>query len=168
MSFIWLDYLVLAEALPQARTSLAPEEACCLAAISRAYYAVYGATRTRACDQEGLQLPATGDAHQRVITHYRQGPSPLHRAIGNNLRRLRRACNLADYDDQLERPVALAQFAVRRARQVVAQLQTLARPRALRPRRSDEEGQLHHQTKTLLARQPLRSALALPVTCGNL
>ena len=37
MSFIWLDYLVLAEALPQARTSLAPEEACCLAAISRAY-----------------------------------------------------------------------------------------------------------------------------------
>ena len=128
MSFAWLDYLVLAEALLQARTTLAPEEACCRAAISRAYYAVYGAARTRARDQEGVQLPATGDAHQRVITHYRQGPSPLHRAIGNNLRRLRRARNRADYDDQLERPVALAQFAVRRARQVVAQLQTLAPP----------------------------------------
>jgi hypothetical protein len=128
MSFAWLDYLMLAEALLQARTSLAPEEACCRAAISRAYYAAYGAARTRACDQEGLQLPATGDAHRRVITHYRQGPSPLHRAIGNNLRRLRRARNLADYDDQLERPVALAQFTVRRARQVGAQLQVLAPP----------------------------------------
>jgi len=80
MSFAWLDYLALAAALLQARTTLAPEEACCRAAISRAYYAVYGAARTRARDQDGLQLPATGDAHQRVITHYRQGPSPLHRA----------------------------------------------------------------------------------------
>jgi hypothetical protein len=65
MSFAWLDYLALAEALLQARTTLAPEEACCRAAISRAYYAVYGAARTRTHDQEGLQLPATGDAHQR-------------------------------------------------------------------------------------------------------
>lgn len=128
MSFAWLDYLVLAEALLQARTTFAPEEACCRAAISRAYYAVYGAALTRARDQDGLQLPATGDAHQRVITHYRQGPSPLHRAIGNNLRRLRRARNRADYDDQRARPVALAQFAVRRARQVVAPLQALAPP----------------------------------------
>ena len=123
MSFAWLDYLVLAEALLQARTTVAPEEACCRAAVSRAYYAVYGVARKRARDQDGLQLPATGDAHQRVITHYRQGPSPLHQAIGNNLRRLRRARNRADYDEQLDRPVALAEFAVRRARQVVTQLQ---------------------------------------------
>ena len=34
--------------------------------------------------------------------------------------------NRAGYDDQLEQPVAVAQFAVRRARQVVAQLQALA------------------------------------------
>ena len=45
MSFAWLDYLALAEALLQGRTTLAPEEACCRAAISRAYYAVYGAAR---------------------------------------------------------------------------------------------------------------------------
>ena len=128
MSFAWLDYLVLAEALLQARTTLAPEEACCRAAVSRAYYAVYGVARNRARDQDGLQLPATGDAHQRVITHYRQGPSALHRAVGNTLRRLRRVRNRADYDDQLEQPVAVAQFAVRRARQVVAQLQALAPP----------------------------------------
>jgi hypothetical protein len=128
MSFAWLDYLALAEALLQGRTTLAPEEACCRAAVSRAYYAVYGAARLYARDQEGLQLPATGEAHQLVITHYRQGARPLHRAIGDTLRQLRRARNRADYDDQLDRPVALAAFAVRRARQVVAQLQALAPP----------------------------------------
>jgi hypothetical protein len=128
MSFAWLDYLVLAEALLQARTTLAPEEACCRAAISRAYYAVYGVARTRARDQEGLQLPATADAHQLVITHYRQGASPLHHAIGDIVRQLRSARNRADYADHLDRPVALAQFAVRRARQVVAQLQALVPP----------------------------------------
>lgn len=128
MSFDWLDYVTLAEALVQARTTFAPEEACCRAAISRAYYAVYGAARTRAREQEGLQLPATGDAHQRVIAHYFQGPSPLHRAIGDTLRQLRSVRNRADYDDQLDRPAARAAFAVRRARQVVAQLQALAPP----------------------------------------
>jgi hypothetical protein len=128
MSFAWLDYLALAEALLQVRTTLAPEEACCRAAISRAYYAVYGAARMRARDQDGLQLPATGAAHQQVMTHYLQGASPLHRAIGANLGRLRRARNRADYDEQLDRPLALAQFAVRRARQVVAQLQALTPP----------------------------------------
>jgi hypothetical protein len=128
MSFAWLDYLVLAEALLQARTTFVLEDACCRIAISRASYAVYGAARTCARDQDGLQLPATGDAHQRVITHYRQGASPLHRAIGDSMRQLRSARNRANYDDQLDRPVARAQFAVRRARQVVAQLQALAPP----------------------------------------
>ena len=125
MSFVWLDYLVLAEALLQAHTTLAPEEACCRAAISRAYYAVYGVARRRARDQEGLRLPPAAEAHQRVITHYRHGTSPLHRAIGDSLRQLRSDRNRADYDDQLVRPLALAQFAVRRARQVVGQLAAL-------------------------------------------
>ena len=125
MSFAWLDYLVLAEALLQAHTTLAPEEACWRAAISRAYYAVYGVARMRARDQEGLRLPPAAEAHQRVITHYRQGASPLHRAIGDSLRQLRSARNRADYDEQLARPLALAQFAVRRARQVVRQIEAL-------------------------------------------
>jgi hypothetical protein len=127
MSFAWADYLTLAEALLQGRATLAPEEACCRAAISRAYYAVYGAARTRAREQDGLQLPATGDAHQRVIAHYFQGPSPLHRAIADTLRRLRGARNRADYDDRLDRPVTLAQFAVQRARTLLIQLQALPR-----------------------------------------
>ena len=65
MSFAWLDYLVLAEALLQARTTFAPEEACCRAAISRAYYAVYGQL-TRAlenrmgCSCRPLARPISG------------------------------------------------------------------------------------------------------------
>jgi uncharacterized protein (UPF0332 family) len=137
MSFAWLEYLVLAEALLQAPATLAPEEACCRAAISRAYYAVYGVARLHARDQEGLHVPATAEAHQRVITHYRHGASPLHRAIGDSLRQLRSARNRADYDDQLDRPRALAQFAVRRARQVVGQLATLASPPASQRERGD-------------------------------
>ena len=54
------------------------------------------------------------------------GTSPLHRAIGDSLRQLRSARNRADYDDRLDRPRALAQFAVRRARQVMGQLEALA------------------------------------------
>ena len=128
MSFAWIGYLVLAEALLQVHTTLAPEEACCRAAVSRAYYAVYGVARTQARDHEGLQLPATGAAHQQVSLHYRTGPSPRHRAIGERLRQLRRARNRADYADHLARPVATAQWAVRQARQVLVHLQALAPP----------------------------------------
>ncbi len=128
MRFAWQEYLVLAEALLHARTTFAPEEACCRAAISRAYYAVYGLARAYA-HQEGLQLPATGEAHHLVIAHYRAGASPLHRAISDSLRQLRGIRNLADYADEIHQPVALAQRAVRRAHQVVAQLQALAAPR---------------------------------------
>jgi uncharacterized protein (UPF0332 family) len=125
MSFAWQDYLTLAEALLQARTTLAPEEACCRTAISRAYYAVYNIACTRAQTHEGLQLPATGDAHQRVIMHYFRGPSPLHRAIGDSLRQLRSVRNRADYDAQFDQAVARAGFVVQRARTLMTQLQAL-------------------------------------------
>jgi uncharacterized protein (UPF0332 family) len=128
MSFAWSEYLVLAEALLHARTTFAPEEACCRAAISRAYYAVYGAARTYAREQEGLQLPATSAAHHLVMRHYRRGARPLHRAIGDNLRQLRSVRNRADYADKLDQPVDLAVRAVQRARQVMVQLQALAPP----------------------------------------
>ena len=91
MSFDWWEYLRLAEALVQRRTTFASEEACCRAAVSRAYYAVYGVARTQARAHDGVHLPPTGDAHQQVSLHYRTGPSPQHRAIGEHLRQLRRA-----------------------------------------------------------------------------
>lgn len=125
MSFAWLDSVTLAEALLQARTTLVPEEACCHAAISRVYYAVYGVAHTDAREHEGLQLPTTGDAHQGVIMHYFRGPTPLHRAIGDSLRQLRSVRNRADDDDQFDHAVARAGFVVQRARTLMTQLQAL-------------------------------------------
>ena len=92
---------------------------------SRLLYAVYNVARTHAQEQEGFQLPATGDAHQRVIMHYFRGPSPLHRAIGDSLRQLRSVRNRADYDDQFDQAVARAGFVVQRARTLMIQLQAL-------------------------------------------
>jgi hypothetical protein len=41
MSFAWVEYLAVAEGLVQQRGTLADAEACCRAAISRAYYAAF-------------------------------------------------------------------------------------------------------------------------------
>ena len=53
MSFAWREYLTVAEALLRARNTFAPPEARYRTAISRAYYAAYGAARNHARDYEG-------------------------------------------------------------------------------------------------------------------
>ena len=125
MSFAWSEYLTVAEALVDGRGTLAPEEACCRAAISRAYYAAYGVARSHARDNERLSLQRTGGDHQRVLLHYRCRPDRAHQEIAELLFRLRRQRNQADYDDQKPSTVAGAHTALRRARQVLAGLETL-------------------------------------------
>ena len=125
MSFAWVEYLTVAEALVHQRGTLAPEEACCRAAISRAYYAAYGAARNHARDVEGLGLVQTGDDHQRVLGHYRRAAVPSHQAIGELLFRLRQARAQADYADTLPNAVPRAYAALRRARRVCALVEAL-------------------------------------------
>ena len=125
MSFAWVEYLTVAEALVHQRGTLAPEEACCRAAISRAYYAAYGAARNHARDVEGLGLVQTGDDHQRVLRHYRRTAAPAHQAIGELLFRLRQARAQADYADTLPNAVPRAYAALRRARRVCALVEAL-------------------------------------------
>jgi len=67
MSFAWAEYLSLAEALFRERATFADEEACCRAAISRAYYAAFCAARHHARDNEGLTLSNTAQDHQTVF-----------------------------------------------------------------------------------------------------
>ena len=126
MSFVWEDYLTVAEALVQQRGILAPEDACCRAATSRAYYAAYGAARNHARDVEGLRLAQTGDDHQRVLRHYRRADDPLHQEIGELLFRLRQARAQADYADTVPHAVPQAYAALRRARRVLMHVQALA------------------------------------------
>ena len=125
MSFAWVEYLTVAEALVHHRGTLAPEEACCRAAISRAYYAAYGAARNHARDVEGLGLVQTGDDHQRVLGHYRRAAVPSHQAIGELLFRLRQARAQADDADTLPNAVPRAYAALRRARRVCALVEAL-------------------------------------------
>ncbi len=122
MSFLWREYLALAEALMRERATLASEEACCRAAISRAYYAAHCAARNHARDNEQLRLSRSGTDHGIVIRHYNNGPSTTHRRIGQSLRRMRIHRGKADYDDSITHAVSMAQFTVRMARQVFAYL----------------------------------------------
>ena len=126
MSFAWGDYLTVAEALVHQRGILAPEDACCRAATSRAYYAAYGAARNHARDVEGLRLAQTGDDHQRVLRHYRRAADPLHQEIGELLFRLRQARAQADYADTVPHAVPQAYAALRRVRRVLMRVQALA------------------------------------------
>ena len=123
MSFAWEEYLTVAEALVQQRATLASEEACCRAAISRAYYAAYGVARNHARDSEGLVLSQTGDDHRQVLLHYRRAPDPAHQELGELLFRLRRHRTQADYADTLLDAAPRSYAALRRARRVFALLQ---------------------------------------------
>lgn len=120
MSFAWAAYLTLAEALFQARATFADEEACCRAAISRAYYAAFCVARNHARDNESLILSNTARDHQIVCAHYARNPNAQHKAIATTLHRLRYERNRADYDDQnIQRVEALTQNVLQQARQVL-------------------------------------------------
>ena len=120
MTFAWVEYLELADALLANRATFADEEACCRVSISRAYYAVFCTARNYAAINEGLQLSRTGDDHQRVHRHYEQGPSRNHRSLGQLLSLLRRNRNRADYDDEMPQVVWSAQLALVSARQAMS------------------------------------------------
>lgn len=126
MSFPWVDYLTVAEALMQARNTFAPAEARYRVASSRAYYAAYCAARNHARDHERYSPVTTGADHRLVAEHYRAGTSRAHRKIGEILQRLIVERHCADYDDDIPQHLRpLAQFAVQEARQVCVLLQQL-------------------------------------------
>jgi len=139
MSFAWIEYLTVAEALVRHRDTFADPEACCRAAISRAYYAAYCAARNHARDVEGLALVQTGTDHHHVLVHYRQAPDTPHQTLGALLFRLRRERALADYTDTLANAVPRALTACRSARRVFTLLQSLV-PSTSRPVRDGPQG----------------------------
>jgi hypothetical protein len=126
MSFPWIDYLTVAEALIQARNTFAPAEARYRVAISRAYYAAYCAARNHARDTESYVPVPTGRDHGLVAEYYLAGISRAHRQIGQTLQRLLLERHRADYDDDMPHNLRpFAQFAVQEARQVFALLEQL-------------------------------------------
>lgn len=94
MSFDWLVYLNVASYL----LSQTGEEYW-RSAISRAYYAVFGAVRG-ILQSRGAQLKSD-NVHRQVINRLKRHKNPTARQIGVNLDRLRRERNKADYDGGL-------------------------------------------------------------------
>jgi hypothetical protein len=105
MSFLWRDYLTVAAALIQARNTFAPAEGRYRAAISRAYYAAYGAARNHARDYEGYSPVPTGRDHGLVAAHYLAGTTRTHHKIGRILERLLLERHRADYQDDVSQPL---------------------------------------------------------------
>jgi hypothetical protein len=126
MSFAWQAYLTVAEALIRARNTFAPPEARYRAAISRAYYAAYGAARNHARDYEGYVPVLAGRDHSLVAAHYQAGASRTHHKIDQILQRLIYDRHRADYADHIDGNLrTMAQVDVQEARQVFALLQQL-------------------------------------------
>jgi uncharacterized protein (UPF0332 family) len=126
MSFPWRDYLTVAEALIRARNQFAPAEARYRAAISRAYYAAYGAARKHAHDHEGYSPVSSARDHGLVADHYRTGRSQTHHKIGRMLQRLIEVRHQADYADDIPQDLRrLAQLTVQEADQVFTWMQQL-------------------------------------------
>ncbi len=90
-AFDWFLYLKVSDDLMSFGS-----EAHYRSAISRAYYGVFIAIRD-ALDKKGIQL-LQKDIHAFVTNWLKQQPVSHFRQMGNNLSRLRRERNHADYD----------------------------------------------------------------------
>ena len=132
MSFDWSEYLTLAKRLVGQSTGPLSQEAIFRAAISRAYYAAFNETRRHLIHQENaLDIPLDGRAHEIVQDKLMQSSDASRRRVGADLGRLRRARNDADYYDELPVDTTIsrkAQEAIVRAERVIQALDSLPRP----------------------------------------
>lgn len=103
MKFDWLHFLKLAQELfrQSRRSSYLYKEARQRSAISRAYYASFIKARNYLRDKRKVAIPGL-DAHNYVITHFRNNLDPVYQKIGNDLTELRWLRNQADYDDRFK------------------------------------------------------------------
>ena len=130
MSFNWTTYLVLARELaghsaPRRQRSAAYEQARLRSAISRAYYAAFCRARNHLRDNEGLSPPRSADVHQWVVNQFLNSPNQVHIGVAQDLNRLRRQRNIADYDDTVTGLPNLARAALRLAERVLTGLDNL-------------------------------------------
>jgi uncharacterized protein (UPF0332 family) len=129
MSFNWVDYLRLAEALQANPDIPGPREASLRAATSRAYYAAFQCAMNFA-KSEGFQPKYTGEDHWNIKRHfqyYQPNNSDIRGKISVALERMYDNRRKADYSSELEKisPNALAQLTIKMAQGVLEKLNTL-------------------------------------------
>src|SRR5258708_7770083 len=102
MSFDWVEYMRLAKQLAGVSTTPPGQEANHRTAISRAYYAAFCQARNylRDKDQDNAITSITdAQIHGYVIHQFSDSRDRQRKRIGQNLDRLRRERNRADYED---------------------------------------------------------------------
>ena len=124
MSFDWANYLVLAKELAAAAGS-ASDEAKLRSAISRAYYAAFCKAKTHCIDRRECSVPKTGNAHTVVAEHFRRARVKVRKKIGEDLTRLRRDRNCADYEDVVHSLPSATTKALAVAQRIIGNLLTL-------------------------------------------
>jgi uncharacterized protein (UPF0332 family) len=127
MSFGWGDYFQLAQALfdDSSRFGNQLEEAVLRTAISRAYYSAYHHAVDIAVERDNFRAEITEQAHQRLILHFMYSTDEDYKQIGNDLDRLRKERNRADYDEPIKRPSSMATHALLVARFIIEKLDSL-------------------------------------------
>jgi uncharacterized protein (UPF0332 family) len=125
MMFDWTEYYRLAQNLVRDKATFSTEEACCRAAVSRAYYAAYCLARNRARASSKLNLRGTADDHKTVEAYYRDARDPDRKKIGALLDRLRDHRNQADYDDEIPSVVNLTTISMNNAQKLIDALNAL-------------------------------------------
>lgn len=98
----WSEYLRIAQELHDRKGDLADEEACCRAAISRAYYAAFNKAAIRLETAEhGTQ--GYGGSHQKIINYYKDHTERTRSRLGLKLDRLKDRREESDYEYYLGR-----------------------------------------------------------------
>lgn len=121
MAFTWADYLTVASTL-----NAAGDEASLRAAVSRAYYAVFGEAKEVAEKEMGEDF-AVGSVHNQVVNYYDGSSDNARRAFAANLSRLKSSRVRADYFRSSRVDARFADQALAEATQLLNDLATLAK-----------------------------------------
>jgi uncharacterized protein (UPF0332 family) len=120
MTFKWLYFLVVAEALYQNASDAPSNEAIYRIVISRAYYAAFCTVRNYLRDKGELIPSDKADVHSEIVAWLRDSSDVERQRIGNSLKRLRDDRNSADYDDELNGiPQYVAAQSIKSAKNII-------------------------------------------------
>jgi uncharacterized protein (UPF0332 family) len=119
MSFDWSRYLVLARELYEQAGSSRHSEANLRSSISRAYYATYHKSRQFLEDKWGISVSKNSSAHKLVQKEFYRNKQEK---IAENLSRMRRNRNDADYNDKFADLETIAGENIKLAKRVIAHL----------------------------------------------
>jgi uncharacterized protein (UPF0332 family) len=123
MSFDWRDFLKIADALAELRISVS-QEALFRSAVSRAYYAAFGAARAQAGVLRASTRKSAAE-HGELAAFYTKRFGEAGEQIAVLLNRMRTFRNAADYDATFDDAGAICEITLKDAHNLLNLLATL-------------------------------------------